>query len=63
MVAKTTRFKNEGGTKNTIMKVFAILCIAASGLSIYKYIDDMDSNYNEKNIGNFSLYYDRKFCE
>lgn len=50
MVAKTTRFKNESGTKNTIMKVFAILCIAASGLSIYKYIDDMDSNYNEKNI-------------
>lgn len=50
MAAKTTRFKSDGGAKNTIMKIFAIVCIAASGLSIYKYIDDMDSNYNEKNI-------------
>lgn len=50
MVAKTTRFKSDGGAKNTIMKIFAVVCIAASGLSIYKYIDDMDSNYNEKNI-------------
>lgn len=50
MAAKTTRFKSDGGAKNTIMKIFAVVCIAASGLSIYKYIDDMDSNYNEKNI-------------
>lgn len=47
---KTTKFKSESGTKNTLMKIFAVLCIVASGASIYKYIDEMDANYNEKNI-------------
>lgn len=44
------KFKSESSTKITLMKFFAVLCIVASGASIYKYINDADGNYNEKNI-------------
>ena len=44
------KFKNESSTKMTLMKFFAVLCIVASGSSIYKYINDADGNYNQKNV-------------
>lgn len=47
---KTTKVRPENSTKKMVLKVLAVLCIVASGGSIYKYIDDMDGNYNEKNI-------------
>jgi len=47
---KTTKVRPENSTKKMVLKVLAVLCIVASGASIYKYIDDIDGNYNEKNI-------------
>lgn len=47
---KTTKVRPENSTKKMVLKVLAVLCIVASGGSMYKYIDDMDGNYNEKNI-------------